>query len=58
MKQIAYLCLSKGWGGLEMNQLKNAIWMQERGHFVKLYCLENAPIHKAALLTLQHLYPL
>jgi glycosyltransferase involved in cell wall biosynthesis len=46
--RIAYLCGTNGWGGLEMNQLKNAIWMQERGHFVKLYCLENAPIHKAA----------
>jgi glycosyltransferase involved in cell wall biosynthesis len=47
--RIAYLCGTKGWGGLEMNQLKNAIWMQERGHFVKLYCLENSPIHKATL---------
>jgi glycosyltransferase involved in cell wall biosynthesis len=46
--RIAYLCGTNGWGGLEMNQLKNAIWMQKRGHFVKLYCLENAPIHKAA----------
>jgi len=47
--RIAYLCGTKGWGGLEMNQLKNAIWMQERGHFVKIYCLENSPIHKATL---------
>jgi D-inositol-3-phosphate glycosyltransferase len=46
--RIAYLCGTNGWGGLEMNQLKNAIWMHKRGHFVKLYCLENAPIHKAA----------
>lgn len=46
--RIAYLCGTNGWGGLEMNQLKNAIWMQNQGHFVKLYCLENAPIHKAA----------
>lgn len=46
--RIAYLCGTNGWGGLEMNQLKNAIWMQNRGHFVKLYCLENAPIVKAA----------
>ncbi len=47
--RIAYLCGTNGWGGLEMNQLKNAIWMQERGHFVKLYCLENSPIHKATV---------
>ncbi len=46
--RIAYLCGTNGWGGLEMNQLKNAIWMQNQGHFVKLYCLENASIHKAA----------
>jgi len=47
--RIAYLCGTNGWGGLEMNQLKNAIWMQKRGHFVKIYCLENSPIHKATL---------
>ena len=47
--RIAYLCGTNGWGGLEMNQLKNAIWMQQRGHFVKIYCLENSPIHKATL---------
>ena len=47
--RIAYLCGTNGWGGLEMNQLKNAIWMQERGHFVKIYCLENSPILKATL---------
>lgn len=46
--RIAYLCGTNGWGGLEMNQLKNAIWMQKRGHFVRLYCLENSPIHKTA----------
>lgn len=46
--RIAYLCGTNGWGGLEMNQLKNASWMQKRGHFVKLYCLENSPFHKAA----------
>lgn len=47
--RIAYLCGTNGWGGLEMNQLKNAIWMQERGHFVCVYCLENSPLHKAAV---------
>jgi len=47
--RIAYLCGTNGWGGLEMNQLKNAIWMQKRGHFVKLFCLENSPIHLASI---------
>jgi len=28
---IAYFCPSKSWGGLEMNQRRNAVWMQERG---------------------------
>ena len=37
MKQIAYLCLSKGWGGLEMNQIRNAKAMQDRGHNVLVY---------------------
>lgn len=32
--RIAYLCSSQSWGGLEMNQLRNALWMQKRGHIV------------------------
>ena len=32
------------WGGLEMNQLRNAAWMMERGHAVLLLCRENSPI--------------
>lgn len=39
--RIAYLLGTESWGGLEMNQLRNALWMQERGHFVKVYCLDN-----------------
>ena len=32
--KIAYLSSSKSWGGLEMNQLRNAIWMKEKGYLV------------------------
>jgi glycosyltransferase involved in cell wall biosynthesis len=34
MLKIAYLCGSESWGGLEMNQYRNALWMKERGHSV------------------------
>jgi glycosyltransferase involved in cell wall biosynthesis len=48
MKRIAYLCLSGGWGGLEMNQLRNAQQMQKRGHSVLLIANSESPIAKAA----------
>ena len=48
MKRIAYLCLSEGWGGLEMNQLRNAQQMQNRGHEVLLIVNLGSPIHQAA----------
>lgn len=31
-----------------MNQLRNALWMQHRGHAVVLLCLENSPIYEKA----------
>ena len=46
---IAYLCGTNGWGGLEMNQIRNAYWMQKRGHFVKIYCLKDSPTYKACV---------
>jgi glycosyltransferase involved in cell wall biosynthesis len=45
---LGYLCSSTSWGGLEMNQLKNAGWMLERGHKVFLLCKKDSPIEKAA----------
>jgi glycosyltransferase involved in cell wall biosynthesis len=48
MKRIAYLCLSGGWGGLEMNQLRNAQQMQIRGYKVLLIVNFGSPIHQAA----------
>lgn len=46
---LGYLCSSTSWGGLEMNQLKNASWMKERGHSVFVLCKENSPIEKASI---------
>ena len=46
--RLAYLCSSNSWGGLEMNQLRNARWMKERGHTVFIFCKANSPIEEAA----------
>ncbi len=50
--RIAYIISSESWGGLELNQVKNAFWMQEMGHHVWVfgirksraenYCQENS----------------
>ena len=32
--RIAYICGTESWGGLEMNQAKNALWMLQKGHSV------------------------
>ncbi len=34
---IAFICPSKSWGGLEMNVLRLAKWLTERGHSIILY---------------------
>ncbi len=46
---LGYLCSSVSWGGLEMNHLRNAQWMQERRHRVLVFCVENSPIAKMAI---------
>lgn len=48
--KLAYLCSSISWGGLEMNQLKNAFWMHQRGHDVVVIGIENSPIITEAKL--------
>lgn len=45
---LAYLCGNDSWGGLELNQLRNALWMKERGHHVFILCLANSPMEKNA----------
>ena len=47
--KIAYLCSSDSWGGLEMNQLRNAIWMNEKEKSVCILALHNSPIYEASL---------
>lgn len=45
---IAYFCASLSWGGLEMNQLRNAEWMHNRGHKVMIFVQEGSKIHQEA----------
>jgi glycosyltransferase involved in cell wall biosynthesis len=42
--KIAYISSSTSLGGLEMNQIRNATWMQERGHDVLLFCIKDSPV--------------
>lgn len=39
---LGYICGNDSWGGLEMNQLRNAQWMNARGHSVFILCLKNS----------------
>jgi len=48
--KIAYLCGTKAWGGLEMNQVRNAEWMRDRGHKVVVFCVKDSPVYNAAIL--------
>lgn len=41
---IAILCLSRSWGGLEINTGRFAHWMQQRGWPVQLITLPNSPL--------------
>lgn len=45
---IGYFCASDSWGGLEMNQWRNALWMADRGHDVVMFVREGTPAEKAA----------
>lgn len=46
--KLAYLCSSQTWGGLEMNHVRNALWMQERGNEVCLICVKGSRLDKYA----------
>lgn len=46
--QIAFYCSSVSWGGLEMNTLRYAVWMQETGWKVTLFCVADSPLYKKA----------
>lgn len=45
---LGYLCSSESWGGLEMNHVRNAEWMQIRGHHVVILCIANSPLERFA----------
>lgn len=47
--KIAYLCSSDSWGGLEMNHLRNAEWMKNRGHQVLIVGLKNSKYIETAI---------
>lgn len=46
--KLAYLCGPLSWGGLEMNQLRNAVWMQNRGHNVMIFTQQQSAIAREA----------
>jgi len=48
MMHIAYLCSSKSWGGLELNHLRHAQWMKQRGHVVIMFVTQDSPLHQHA----------
>lgn len=43
-QHLAFYCSSSSWGGLEMNTIRYAQWMQECGFSVTLFCIANSPI--------------
>lgn len=45
---IAFLCTSASWGGLEMNVLRLALRMRDRGHTIILFTSANTPFQKKA----------
>ena len=56
---IALLCNSLGWGGLEINLCKLAVWLQETGNNVLLICPANSRVDngcKELGITAQHLH--
>lgn len=46
--KLGYLCSSVSWGGLEMNHLRNAVWMRDRGHEVLFFCVKDSRIDELA----------
>ncbi|NJM15849.1 MAG: glycosyltransferase [Bacteroidales bacterium] len=45
---IAFLCSSLSFGGLEMNLVKIAAWMRQLNHAAKVFTIENSPIFNYA----------
>lgn len=49
--RIAFYCSSLSWGGLEINTLRYARWMQDAGYQVCIYTPAGTPLHDAAVRT-------
>lgn len=47
--RICFYCSSKSWGGLEMNIVRHAKWLQEAGHAVVVYGVKDTPIEKQCI---------
>jgi len=57
-KRLGYLCSSESWGGLEMNHLRNAVWMRDRGHKVLVFAVLGSRFAQEAekhILPVQHI---
>lgn len=48
-QKIAFLCGTNSWGGLEINHFKNALWLQDKGYKVSIFCRKNSPIDKISI---------
>tara|TARA_B100001758_G_scaffold247242_1_gene264429 strand:- start:170 stop:1273 length:1104 start_codon:yes stop_codon:yes gene_type:complete len=46
--KIAYLSSSISWGGLEMNQIRNAIWMKKKGYLVCIIGIDKSHLIEEA----------
>ena len=44
--RLGYLIGTMGFGGLELNQIKNAAALKDLGHEVSVFCIRNSPSHK------------
>ena len=47
--KICMLSSSTGWGGLERNLVRYALWMSELGHEVEVNCVPESPLATAVL---------
>ncbi len=57
MEKIGFYCSSISWGGLEMNIVKCAVWLKERGYPVLVYCVKDSPIAESVLdKNLEHVF--
>lgn len=50
-RRIAFVCSSSSWGGLEMNVLRLAVWLSERGLRVRLFTRTGTPLATRARST-------